>query len=426
MTAKKNLVVKQLARVEGDGGLWVKIKGGRVTEVKFNITEPPRLFEAFLRGRHFAEVPDLTARICGICPLAYMLSAGMAMENAFGLAVDPRAVNLRRLIFLGEWIASHSLHIHLLHAPDFFGCADAIELSAAHPEIVKRGLRLKQIGNAIVRCIGGREVHPVNLCIGGFYRYPSRSELLTLRGDLQWALEAARETLQWTAGFTFPDFEGSYVFLALHHPDRYALLEGRLYAGNGADLTIDAFEGFMEEEQVAHSTALQARSRDQGAYMVGPLARFNLNFDQLSPTVRAAARSVGLGPVCANPFKSIVVRSLEILQACEEALNLVENYEPADPAEPTITTFGATGFGCTEAPRGLCWHRYRLDDSGLVLDARIVPPTAQNLKVIEGDVRALAEKYQDLPLDRLKWKCEQLVRSYDPCISCSCHMLTVR
>lgn len=424
MTAKQNLVVKQLARVEGDGGFSVRIKAGRVTGVKFKITEPPRLFEAFLRGRHWAEVPDLTARICGICPLAYMLSAGMAMEKAFGLTVDPRAVNLRRLILLGEWIASHSLHIHLLHAPDFFGCADAIELSASHPEIVKRGLRLKQIGNAVVRCVGGREVHPVNLRIGGFYSYPSRSTLLGLRADLQWALEAARETLAWTAGLTFPDFEGDYVFLALHHPERYALLEGRLRSSAGGDLSIDAFETFMEEEQVAHSTALQARIQGQGAYMVGPLARFNLNFDQLSPIVRAAALSVGLKPVCTNPFRSIMVRSLEILQACEEALHLVEGYEPAGLADTAATPFAATGFGCTEAPRGLCWHRYCLDDSGLVLDARIVPPTAQNLKVIEEDLRALAEKYQDLPPDQLKWKCEQLVRSYDPCISCSCHLLT--
>jgi sulfhydrogenase subunit alpha len=425
MTDKKSFVVKQLTRVEGDGGLSVRIKAGRVTEVKFNITEPPRLFEAFLRGRHCTEVPDLTARICGICPLAYALSSGMAMENAFGLAIDPRAYNLRRLIFLGEWIASHSLHIHLLHAPDFFGCADAIELSAAHPEAFKRGLRLKQIGNAIVRCVGGREVHPVNLRIGGFYRYPSRSELLALRADLQWALGAARETIQWTAGFTFPDFTGDYVFLALHHPDRYALLEGRLRFNTGADLAINAFEDFMEEEQVDHSTALQVRSRDKGAYLVGPLARFNLNFDQLSPAVRAAALSVGLRPVCANPFKSIVVRSVEILQACEESLNLVESYEAADPTEAIITPIAASGFGCTEAPRGLCWHRYRLDESGHVLDARIVPPTAQNLKVIEGDLQALAENYQDLPLDQLKWKCEQLVRSYDPCISCSCHLLNL-
>lgn len=426
MTAEtKTLRVKQLARVEGDGGLQVTIKEGRVADVKFTITEPPRLFEAFLRGRHYSEVPDITARICGICPLAYMLSAAQAMENAFGLSVDPRAAALRRLILLGEWIASHSLHVHLLHAPDFFDCADAIELAKTHPEEVKRGLRIKQIGNTVVRCIGGREVHPVNLRIGGFYRYPSASELSALATELHWALQAAVETLSWTAGFTFPRFQVNYLFLALHHPERYALLEGRLRSSTGEDLALTGFEGFIREEQVAHSTALQAVSRDQGAYMVGPLARFNLNFEQLSPAARAAARSVGLEPVCTNPFKSIMVRCVEIIHACEEALALIEDYAAGDSLATAVTPVAASGVGCSEAPRGLCWHRYRLDKGGHVRDARIVPPTAQNLKVIEQDLRTLAETYQKLPIEELKWKCEQLVRSYDPCISCSCHVISM-
>jgi sulfhydrogenase subunit alpha len=422
-TETKTLRVKQLARVEGDGGLQITIKEGRVADARFTITEPPRLFEAFLRGRHNSEVPDITARICGICPLAYMISAAQAMESAFGLSVDPRAVALRRLILLGEWIASHSLHVHLLHAPDFFGCADAVELAGTHPEAVKRGLRLKQIGNAVVRCIGGREVHPVNLRIGGFYRYPSVSELSALNTDLLWALQAARETLYWTAGFTFPEFDRNYMFLALHHSEHYAVLEGRLRSSAGTDLSLSEFEGFIKEEQVAHSTALQAGSRDQGAYMVGPLARFNLNFDQLSPSARAAARSVGLEPVCTNPFKSILVRCVEIMHACEEALTLIENYAAGEQLKTAVTPVVTSGAGCCEAPRGLCWHRYRLDENGYVLDARIVPPTSQNLKVIEQDLRVLAETYQGLPLEELKWKCEQLVRSYDPCISCSCHVI---
>lgn len=421
MTDIKTLRVQPLTRVEGDGGLSVKIKDGRVAEVKFNILEPARLFEAFLRGRHCTEVPDITARICGICPLAYMLSSGQAMENGLGLTIDPRARNLRRLILLGEWIASHSLHIFLLHAPDFFGCSDTIELSGMFPDIVKRGLRLKQIGNAVVRCVGGREVHPVNLRIGGFYKYPGRIELEGLRQDLQWALEAARETVRWTAGLTFPDFQQEYVFLALHHPDSYALLEGRLRSSSGTDLAIDDFEGFIEEEQVGHSTALHAHRRDQGAYVVGPLARFNLNFGQLLPMARAAARSAGLRPVLTNPFKSIVVRSVEIVQACEEALNILEGYETAGPGNAVVRPYATTGTGCTEAPRGLCWHRYRLDAGGYVVDARIVPPTAQNLKVIERDLGMLAQKYRDLSADQLKLKCEQLVRCYDPCISCACH-----
>ena len=245
-----------------------------------------------------------------------------------------------------------------------------------------------------------------------------------LRKELVWALEAAVETVRWTAGFTFPDFESAYTFLALHHPDRYALLEGRLRSSAGADLAIDQFERFVEEEQVPHSTALQAGSRKHGACLVGPLARFNLNFDQLSPAAQAAALAVGLQPVCANPFKSIVVRSVELVHACREALDLVDSYGTGSPAE-NVRPYATTGTGCIEAPRGLCWHRYRLDDTGDVLDARIIPPTTQNLKVIEEDLQAFAEAYRDLPPHGLRWKCEQLVRSYDPCISCACHRITV-
>lgn len=426
MTGKTILEVKQLARVEGEGGLSVRFREGRVSEVRFRVMEPPRLFEAFLRGRHCSDVPDLTARICGICPLAYMLGACQAMENAVGLVVDPRAQQLRRLIFLGEWIASHSLHIFLLHAPDFFGCADALALAGKDPQMVKRGLRLKQIGNALVRCVGGREVHPVNLRIGGFYRYPDRAALLAMREDLVWALEAARDLVRWTAGFDFPDFEGTCTFLALHHPDRYALLEGRLHASNGMDLAIEDFERYVEAEQVAHSTALRTLSRRLGDYLVGPLARFNLNFAQLAPVAQDAARSVGLLPPCTNPFKSIIVRGVEILHLCQEALDLLDAYASDGCTDPPVTPLAAaTGFGCVEAPRGICWHRYRLDAGGVVLDARIIPPTAQNQRAIESDLWRFAEMYQELPPERLKWRCEQLVRCYDPCISCSCHLVDV-
>jgi coenzyme F420-reducing hydrogenase alpha subunit len=426
MTKNKTIRVNALARVEGEGGLVIKTKGGRVTEVAFTITEPPRLFEAFLRGRHYSEVPDLTARICGICPLAYMLSASQAMEMGLGLAVDPRISVLRRLIFLGEWIASHSLHIHLLHAPDFFGLSDALEMARHHPDIVRRGLRLKQVGNTIVRSLGGREVHPVNLRLGGFFRNPTRAELFELRRELEWALKAARATLEWTAGFTFPDFQRDYTYLALHHRQHYALLDGTLRTSAGTDLTLPDFERFIIEEQVAHYTALHARARMEGPYLVGPLARFNLNFNQMAPAARAAAQAVGLLPVCANPFKSIVVRSLEVLHACQEALEIINNYDPAPSGATTSAPLATTGFGCTEAPRGICWHRYDLDSSGKVINARIVPPTSQNQKVIEADLRAFAETRGDLPLDQLKWQLEQVVRNHDPCISCSTHLIRLK
>lgn len=425
MNTTRTVKVKQLARVEGEGGLSIKIKGGRVREVKVNIFEPPRLFEAFLRGRHYAEVPDITARICGICPLAYMLSASQAMEAGLGLSVSPAVRNLRELIFLGEWIASHSLHIHLLHAPDFFGCADVLALARHHPRIVRRGIRLKQVGNDIVRRLGGRAVHPVNLRIGGFYSMPTPSEVRSFRQDIEWAREAARETVLWTAGFTFPDFERDYVFLALHDPDRYAVLSGRLKSSTGEEMTVGELETFMHEEQVDHSTALHGLSRDHGAYMVGPMARFNLNFLQLSPGARSVAAAAGLQPPCGNPFKSIIIRSVEIVHACERAMTLIDRFESADPSVPTLAHFATTGCGCVEAPRGICWHKYRLDQHGNVLDACIVPPTSQNLRMMETDLHAFAARQQDLEPEQLVWQCEQLVRSYDPCISCSCHLISL-
>ena len=426
MTTTRTIKVKQLARVEGDGGFSIRVRDGRVCDVKMNIFEPPRLFEAFVRGRHYTEVPDLTARICGICPLAHMLGASQAMETGLGIPVSPVVRALRELVFLGEWISSHSLHIHLLHAPDFFGCDDVLALSRHHPEAVRRGIRLKQVGNDMVRRLGGREVHPVNLRIGGLYKMPSLSDINALRQDLEWAREAARETIGWTADLPFPDFEQDYLFLALHDPENYAVLSGRLLASTGEEMAINDFESFMREEQVAHATALHGLSRRHGAYLVGPLARFNLNFSQLSPGARAAAESVGVTPPCGNPFKGIIIRSIEIMHACERALVLMDQYRGADPSASETAPFSTTGYGCVEAPRGVCWHKYRLDERGNVVDARIVPPTSQNLRSMETDLHAFADRHQGLKPERLAWQCEQLVRSYDPCISCSSHRINLQ
>ncbi len=423
MNATGTFKVTHLARVEGDGGFSIKFKDGKVCEAKFDVFEPPRLFEAFLRGRHFAEVPDMTARICGICPLAHMLAATQAMETALGLSIPPEVAFLRELMFLGEWIASHSLHIHLLHAPDFFDCPDVIALSRRYPDIVKRGLRLKQVGNDIVRLIGGREVHPVNLRIGEFFKMPPSSAIASLKQDLTWAREAAMETVRWTAGLTFPEFEQDYVFLALHDPEQYAIMSGRFVASTGENLAADDFETFVTAEQVSYSTALHGLNREHGAYLVGPMARFNLNFPQLSSGARQVASEIDLKPPCTNPFKSIVIRSVEMVHACERILLLMDRYAPVKPSSALISPCAATGYGCVEAPRGVCWHKYRMDAFGNILDARIVPPTSQNLRRMEMDLKAFGNQFPDLTPDRLVWQCEQLVRCFDPCISCSCHAL---
>jgi sulfhydrogenase subunit alpha len=419
----KTIKVDYLARVEGEGGLYVKIEGDQVIDVRLKIFEPPRFFEAFLRGRGFREAPDITSRICGICPIAYQMSAAHAMEEACGVRVDGPLRALRRLIYCGEWIESHTLHVYMLHAPDFLGYASAIEMAKDHPRVVERGLQLKKAGNEIIALLGGRSVHPINVRVGGFFRVPTKRELAPLAERLRRAREAAVETVRWTATLPFPRYEHDYTFVALRHPDEYPFNEGRLVSNRGLDIPIRDYDRHFEEEQVPYSNALHAALKGQGAYFVGPMARYSLNFERLSPLAQQAARAAGLGETCANPYKSIVVRAIETLYACDEALRLIEGYrEPERPALPVEPRAGA-GYACTEAPRGLLYHRYALDAEGAITEAKIVPPTSQNQSTIEDDLRAFLPDWLSMEDDALRWRCEQTIRNYDPCISCSCHFL---
>jgi sulfhydrogenase subunit alpha len=419
----KTIKVDYLARVEGEGAMYVKIKGNTVTDVKLKIFEPPRFFEAFLRGRMYGEAPDITARICGICPVAYQMSAVHSMERAFGVTVDGQLRELRRLLYCGEWIESHVLHVYMLHAPDFLGYSDVMRMAQDYPDIVKRGLQMKKAGNAIVSLLGGREVHPINVRVGGFYKTPSKQDFGQLVEKLKWGRDAALETVRWTAQFPFPDFEQDYEFVALRHPAEYPYNEGRIVSNRGLDIAAQEYEEHFIEEHVAHSNALHSVLKERGAYFVGPLARYNLNFDRLSPLAQEAAQGAGLGPVCRNPFQSIIVRSVEILYAFDEALRIIEGYEMPDQPAVELHPRAATGSACTEAPRGILYHRYRLNDEGLILDAKIVPPTSQNQKTIENDLRRYVEQAIELPEDQLTWQCEQAIRNYDPCISCATHFL---
>jgi coenzyme F420-reducing hydrogenase alpha subunit len=423
MSTRRTIKVDYLARVEGEGALYVRIRGDRVVDVQLKIFEPPRFFEALLRGRAYSEAPDITARICGICPVAYQMSAVHAMENACGISVDGPLRALRRLLYCGEWIESHTLHVYMLHAPDFLGYADAIQMARDLPEVVQRGLQLKKAGNAIVTLLGGREVHPINVRVGGFYKVPSRRDLAPLAERLAWARDAALDTVHWVATLPCPEFEQDYEFVALRHANEYPFNEGRLVSNKGLDITVHDYETHVAEEHVAYSNALHAVLKDRGAYLVGPLARYNLNFDRLSPLAQEAARQAGLGPVCRNPFQSIVVRSVEILYACDEALRLITSYEPPEQAAVALAPRAARGYGCTEAPRGILYHRYDLDDAGTILDAKIVPPTSQNQKRIEQDLTHFVTQSLALPQEQLTWQCEQAIRNYDPCISCATHFL---
>ena len=421
--ARRTIKVDYLARVEGEGGLKVVVRDGKVASAELSIFEPPRFFEAFLRGRAFAEAPDITARICGICPVAYQMSAVHAMEDALGVAVTGPLRDLRRLIYCGEWIESHTLHVYMLHAPDFLGYAGAIDMARDHGDVVRRGLSLKKAGNEIVSLLGGREIHPINVRVGGFYRTPRRRELEPLAEQLKWAREAAFETVRWTAGFDFPERERDYTFVALRHTAEYPFNEGRIVSNRGLDIVPTDYEDHFEETHVERSTALHSRLRGGGSYLVGPLARYNLNFDRLSPLAQEAALEAGLGPTCTNPYRSIVVRAIEVLYACDEALRIIDSYEEPDRPTVAVEPRAATGYAATEAPRGLLYHRYRLEADGTIAEARIVPPTSQNQASIEEDLASYIGGFLDLPDEALRHRCEQTVRNYDPCISCSAHFL---
>ncbi len=422
-TASRIIKVDELARVEGEGALRLRIRDGVIRDVKFRIHEPPRFFEALLRGRIYSDAPDITSRICGICPVAYIMGASQAMEDALGVQVTGPLRDLRRLVYCGEWIESHVLHVFLLHAPDFLGYEDAILISKDHPELVATALRLKKLGNRILEVIGGRAIHPVNLKVGGVYKIPSRAAIRSLRDELQWAVETSLELVKAVSGFEFPDYSYDYNCVALKHKDEYAICEGRLVSSAGLDIPVSEFENHFGEEHVAHSNALHGASDTGAPYLVGPIARYNLNFDQLSPLARTAAQEAGLPRKVDNPFLSIVVRMVEVLYACEEALSLAEAYEEPDEACIDIVPAAGEGFGCTEAPRGICYHHYRLDEQGRITFARIMPPTSQNQKQIERDLWGVVERYMELPDDKLKWRCEQAIRNYDPCISCATHFL---
>ncbi|MGC0405786.1 sulfhydrogenase subunit alpha [Streptomyces sp. SAI-126] len=428
------LHVGSLSRVEGEGALRLRVEGRTVTEAHLEIYEPPRFFEAFLRGRSYTEPPDITARVCGICPVAYQMSACAAIEDACRVSVDPVIRDLRRLLYCGEWIESQALHIYLLHAPDFLGRASAIELARTHRAEVERGLRLKKAGNSLMEVLGGRAIHPVNVRLGGFHRAPTRTELRSLSEELKRALDDAWATVRWVSGFEFPDAHTDAALLALACPDTYAIESGTptvLRAdGTSGSFPVRDFAERVRESHVPHSTALHSRL-DGHLHLTGSLARFAVGGRRLSPVAIQAAIEAGLGDpregaVCRNPYRSILVRAVEIVYAVGEALRIVEAYEPPERSFVEVPPLAGTGHGATEAPRGMLYHRYELARDGSVTDALLIPPTAQNQGAIEHDLlrlaqRALAER--DPGDEELTALCERAIRNHDPCISCSTHFL---
>jgi len=419
----KTIDINFLPRVEGEGALHISLRDGQVAELRLEIFEPPRFFEAFLRGRDSREAPDLTARICGICPVAYQMSTVHAFEHLYGITIDPAVRALRRLYFCGEWIESHALHIHMLAAPDFLGCESVFAMAEQNRYAVERGLRIKKVGNAIVAALGGRSVHPVGACIGGFTRTPSREQMADLREQLLRIRGDAVECVRWVSGFDLPTVNRDIEFVSLSHPGEYPMNEGRIVSSKGIDSPIDDFDQVFEEHQVPYSNALHSMVRERGAYFVGPLARINLNFDRLGKDIQSLARETGIPWPNSNPYTSIVARALEVLYAIDEAVRVIDQYQP--PSTPAVRFEMRAGVGraITEAPRGSLYHFFETDDHGLIRSVRIVPPTSQNQARIESDLREMVPDIVQHPHAAATRMCEIAIRNYDPCISCSTHFL---
>lgn len=444
-TATRCIRVPILTRVEGEGALNIEFHGPSVHRVELNIYEPPRFFEALLKGRSIHEVADITSRICGICPIAYQVTAAQAIEQALGVRLPYELAALRRLIYCAEWIESHVLHIHLLHAPDFFDCHSAVDLAKKFPLEVQRGLKLKQLGNRILEVLGGRAIHPINIAIGGFYKLPNHSDLSAMIPALEQGLTWAVDASHWISTLPFRDQSFPYDFVSLSHPEHYPIEDGHIAtdspnAAANSKIAIKDYESYFREVQVPHSTALQSRRihpnqlsgapattppQNDSNYFVGPLARLHNNRQNLSPIARKLADTLRLDTSQRNPYHSILARAIEVVFAFEEALRILRTIHPTRNPKVDFTLRSGVGYSATEAPRGLIFHRYEFDDRGLVSFAKIVPPTSQNQGQIEADLRTLLSQIhseQDLAIAKY---CEQLVRNYDPCISCSTHFMKV-
>jgi coenzyme F420-reducing hydrogenase alpha subunit len=424
--AVKEFKVDYLARVEGEGGLYIKLVDGEVKHLEVRIFEAPRFFEAFLRGRKYTDAPDITARICGICPVAYQMSSGRAMEKILGIEVPDEIKKLRRILYLSEWIESHVLHIFLLHAPDFLGYESSIQMAKDHPDIVKKALKLKGWGNKGMEIIGGRPVHPVSPRVGGFHRIIRKEELLKLLKNYNEIKAISEELFRWVLDLPMPDLQKDYEFVSLKSDKEYPILEGWIASNKGLNAPEDKFEEVIAEEQAPYSTALRYKVKGRGPYLTGPLARFNLNYDMLLPEVRSILEERGIKAPLYNPYQSIIARAAETHQAVLEIEELINNYR--EPAVPYVEAEVKAGWAAaiTEAPRGMLYHAYEIDENGYIKRANIVSPTAQNLACMETDLLAIAPKLAEMEYEKALWLAEQTIRNYDPCISCSAHFLKLK
>ncbi|PSW04335.1 Ni/Fe hydrogenase subunit alpha [Photobacterium lipolyticum] len=423
---KIRIKVPFITRVEGEASLEFDADDDQIDRLHLKIFEPPRLFEQFLIGKNYIDAPELSARICGICPMAYQLTSILAFEKLFQVEIPEPIAQLRRVMNLGEWIQSHALHIHFLALPDFFGFDNALEMAKHHPDAFKRGVRIQALGNDVMALLGGRSVHPIGLKVGGFERLLAHDELNALKSKAEDTRQLAHELVVFCASLKRPDYSYGFDYVSLKSDNCYPINGGRIASASDLIIDVEDYQDYFKEHQEPHSTALYSMLNGQD-YLVGPLARFNNNFAQLDDETRQLAVQVGLDGASLNMFDSIVIRALELHYAINEICRLLDSLYLPD--EPSVVVTPRAGDCChaTEAPRGLIYHRYKLDEKGRIINCTIIPPTSQNQARIEQDLKHSVQVYGlEHSDEELKLFCEQVIRNYDPCISCSTHFLKLK
>ncbi len=428
LMSKKIIKTKSISRIEGDASFIIELKDKRPEDIKIRVFEAPRFFEGFLRGRTPQEVIDFTSRICGICPIAYQMSAVHAIERLYGIEVSEEIKALRRLLYLSEWIESHCLHIYLLHGPDFYNLPDAWS-SKSYMDILKKGLSMKRIGNKLIEIIGGRSIHPVSVKVGGFYNFPKKKQLTELLPEIEKAYEKSLQMIRWASNLNYPELEIVHTFLSLGEAGEYPMNYGFVISNSGLKMKMDQFLALISEFQLPYSNSLFSGIKDGEAikpYIVGPLARLNLNYKYIPDEIKGVIKEAGISLPLNNIYQSIIARTVEVSFAFYEAMRLIKDYEEPKSNSYEYKQIPGKTIWITEAPRGMLIHIYELDEKGFIREARLIPPTSQNLYHIEYSLKLFLKKTSvEIPPEQIKRTCERIVRSYDPCISCSVHMVEI-
>lgn len=423
-----NIDVHHVTRVEGHGNIVVNAKNGVLEECKLEIVETPRFFEAMLRGRPYTEASHITSRICGICAVGHATASLRASENALGVELSEQVWLLRKLIFFGEMLDSHVLHTYMLVAPDFLKVGSVIPLASTAPEVVLRALRIKKLSGDLCALIGGRHTHPIAMNVGGFTHLPTVDELKTLRARLIEARKDMDETVALFKTLPWPQFNRETEYVALSKPDEYAFIDGTVTTTDGGKYHPNDYRKVTNERCVQHSTAKHTAHKRE-SYMVGALARFNVNHKQLHPRAQEAAAALGLQAICTNPYLNSAAQVVEMVHSVEESIKICDQLIARGLKKEEPYKFagkGGTGVGACEVPRGLLFHNYEIGDDGKIVNANCIIPTGQNLANIEADMRALVPQILDQGQEKVTLALEMLVRAYDPCISCSVHFLEVK